>query len=75
MSPDQCKTDSILSVPLCCVTIRYGFTIENNTIDIVENLSAKPFNDCYDYHAMIDPENANQTQIAFIRGISIAGSR
>jgi hypothetical protein len=54
---------------------RLGYTIENNTIDEIVNLSKLPFEGCTDYHVLADPENANQTQIAFVRGISIAGSR
>lgn len=52
-----------------------GFTIENNTIDGVINLSAPAFGDCYDFHVLADAENANQCQTGNIRGISVAGTR
>ena len=52
-----------------------GFSIENNTIDDVINLSSPPFTNCNDYHVLADPENANKTQIGNVRGISVAATR
>ena len=52
-----------------------GFSIENNTIDNIINLSSPPFTDCNDYHILADPENANTTQIGNVRGISVAATR
>jgi hypothetical protein len=54
---------------------RLGFSIDNNTIDEIINLSAPAFLDCNDYHVLADPENGDICQTANIRGISVAGTR
>ena len=48
-----------------------GFSIENNAIDNINNLSSPLFTDCNDHHILADPENANTTQLANVRGISV----
>ena len=78
-SPDfRCNGDSMHHVSKGTMVIRVedteGFTIRNNTIRGVENLSPAPFDvgNCTDFHQGASIENANKQQNGNIRGISVA---
>jgi hypothetical protein len=71
----RCNGDSMHHVIKGVVGIRVdkvaGFTIRQNEIQNITNLSEKPFGNCNDYH-FTSPENKNQQQLGNIRGISVA---
>jgi hypothetical protein len=71
----RCNGDSMHHVIKGVVGIRVdkvaGFSVRENEIINITNLSEKPFTNCNDYHFM-SPENANEQQLGNVRGISIA---
>ena len=55
-----------------------GYTIKNNVINNVENLSVEPFTGCSDYHKDLSTENVinnDVQQMGNIRAISVAATR
>jgi len=75
----RCNGDSMHHVSKGIIVIRVedtkGFTISNNTIDRVKNLSPPPFSNCNDYHQGASLENLNEQQGANIRSVSVAAVR
>ena len=52
-----------------------GFDISGNIISNVENLSPKPYGNCYDYHIGTSNENLKKQQGGNVRSISVAADR
>lgn len=75
----RCNGDSMHHVSKGIIVIRVedtrGFTISNNTIDRVNNLTPPPFSDCTDYHQGASLENPDEQQGANIRSVSVAAVR
>jgi len=75
----RCNGDAMHHVNKGIVVIRVedtkGFTISNNQIRNVTNLSVAPFTNCYDYHPGASEEDSDEQQGGNIRGISVAAVR
>lgn len=71
----RCNGDSMHHVIKGVTAIRVdkvrGFTIRQNNIQNITNLSEKAFGNCYDYHST-SPENMGEQQLGNVRGISVA---
>ena len=74
-----CNGDSMHHVSKGIIVIRVedtaGFSIVDNSINNVENLSIKPFSDCDDYHIGASSENLKESQAGNVRAISVAAVR
>ena len=72
----RCNGDSMHHVGKGMTIIRVdeteGFTIKDNTIENIANLSPPLFQDCASYHAGSNDENKMTQQGTNIRGISVA---
>lgn len=80
MTPQYiCNGDSMHHVMKGIIVIRVedtkGFTIEDNIIDNVENLSVGPFSNCDAYHRGASSENQDEGQAGNVRAISVAAVR